>query len=199
MYQAGNLRHMRPTLPFLLGIFLTAASIASVPALYSATIQADGPRKGPTGGVYLNAEGAGKGKYASFGVIDFGPVAYKKEKKVKITLAQSNANFTADGSFKVCLAAQSTPVLNLRFDAKVMGTFGAEKMRLTPLGSADFKKGAGAKADTFVFPISAEAAKILKGAKNVRIVLLPSSATVAATYAGAEHKSLKHPQLELLP
>lgn len=186
----------------LSAVALAAISAAAGPATKSATINAQGPRTGGSGGAYLNAEGTGTGKYACYGVADFGKLTAGKAHKLKLTLTQSDAAFTKDGPIAFYICDGAAPIGTgspLKFNEKTPNTFGAESMHLVLLGKGDFKKTANGKADSFVFPISGGVAKLLKTSQNVRIVLEPAGPTVAATYAGAENKTLKHPQLDLVP
>lgn len=180
-----------------MSLSLTYHATAPVPATATATINAEGPRSGPSGTAFLNAEGTGTGKYASFGILDFGKISAGKAKKLKLSLAQSNARFSKDGPIKFAICDGSLAASALKFSSKGM-QYGAEALHPVRLGEGDFKIAKGQKQDAFVFPLTPAVSKILASSKNVRIVVLPASATVAATYAGAGHKSLPHPTIELL-
>jgi hypothetical protein len=186
---------MRPATLFALTALATTRAFAGNTATNSATINVSGPRPG---GAYLNAEGAGTGKYESFGVVDFGLMKATAGHKLKLTLVQSNAAFTKDGPIKFFICDGSAPVSSLKFNDKKPVTFGAESMHLISLGSTSFKMGA-AKTDSFSFPLTSAIQKLLKTSKNVRVVIEPAAPSVAATYAGFQHKTAKHPMLEIIP
>lgn len=85
-----------------------AQSPLAAPALQTAIITATGPKQGSTGTRYFNVEGKSTGKYADFGVVRFDISKIKsdlakqlgkgKVTDVTLSLAQSNAAFTKDGT-----------------------------------------------------------------------------------------------------
>lgn len=102
-----------PTCSLLACLLVVPARAAvEVVASKSFTVQPTGPRTGEAGSKYLNVEGKGNDKYASFGVLVFEIPAEVKGKQVKsftLTLVQSVPKFASDGAIRFFLAPSGLP------------------------------------------------------------------------------------------
>jgi hypothetical protein len=168
-----------------------------------------GPRPGNNGKNYLNAQGkktSPDGKYASFGVIDFAvPADLAQVSKIKgltLTLTQAIASFAHDGSIKIYLTTdtrtdtkESSPQAPaaLKFDPSTADGLGDQLAPRYPAGSGSFSKKETGKVDTFSLSVEGEGEKYLRGELNrhgkIRLILVPDSDEVAATYFGAGNAS----------
>ncbi len=106
---------------FLFATFLVIPSQAGVEvvASKSLTVQPSGPRSGDAGSKYLNIEGKGNEKYASFGVLVFEipkEIQDKIVKSVSLTMVQSIPKFAKDGAIRFFLAPDLGAKEDLTFD-----------------------------------------------------------------------------------
>jgi hypothetical protein len=183
----------------LVAVTLAAGAGVEVRAERGATVQPKGPRAGAPGTLYFNVEGKNNGEqsaFACFGVLDFRPekpAAPLKVKGLTLRLTQSLAQFSKDGPVKVYLSRDTaTPVDRegspLKFDVKAADGLGDQLKPVEPLGSADFTKRKTGEADSLDLSPSGEAraylADRLNRGETIRLVVVPASDDVAATYFG---------------
>jgi hypothetical protein len=177
-----------------IGLFLASLMVSptfagvEVVATKSLTIQPTGPRSGDAGSKYLNIEGKGNEKYASFGVLVFElpqEVQGKRIKSLTLSLVQSIPRFAKDGGIKFFLAPDLDGEAALRFDPSAPDGVGSQIRSLHPLGSGQFRKIETGKADVFTLTVDdAVRERLAKGGK-VCLVIVPADDAVAATYFGA--------------
>lgn len=156
---------------------------------------------------FFNIEGTDNGNFASFGVADFnggafdfgfaGPVT--DVTSVRLTLTQSNASFTADGSLLFFLSGNTTRRIEpdttgapatgeIFFDANdTPDGIGTQLDPIFATGTGTFTRGADTPetpggtgtVDTFTLTLSQEAEDLLIGALNsdsrIRLVAAPGS------------------------
>ncbi|WP_353566840.1 PEP-CTERM sorting domain-containing protein [Haloferula sargassicola] len=191
---------------------LSAATVA-VEAFNNATVQTGGPRSGSSGKAFFNIEGSSNGTFASYGVADFtvGSLgAVTGITSATVSLTQSNASFTTDGSLELFLDA--SPTLSniesgtspLAFDGSDPGTdtdAGDGDLVLIPLGTVSFTQTATGDVDVFNLALSplaeAELLTRLNTSDTIRVVFGTGDATVAATYAGYSNTTYDGPTLTL--
>src|SRR5262249_25930861 len=137
-------------------------------AFDNATVWPSGPRPGPNGKVFFNAEGRANGDFSSFGVADFDTTAFGFERKVAavngffVLLTQANAAFTHEGPIKLWLAEDTlTDIQPGKTPAVVfdLGEVSGLGNQLTPrfeLGTGDFVRGENGTEDYFYFELSDE-------------------------------------------
>jgi hypothetical protein len=194
----------------VVGLWGQVASAGSdTTAVSSAIVMPGGPRSGANGKNYLNAQGkktSPDGQYASFGVIDFTVPAdlgqVTKVKGLTLTLTQSVPAFAHDGGVKFYLttdtrtdtnapAPKATPTL--KFDTSTPDGLGNQLTPRYPAGSGKFTKKMTGELDTFSLRVEGEGEMYLRGELNrkgkIRILMVPDSDDVAATYFGAGNSS----------
>jgi hypothetical protein len=186
---------------FLFAGFLVNPTQAGVEVIASKslTVQPSGPRSGDAGSKYLNIEGKGNEKYASFGVLVFEIPKEIQDKKVKsVTLVQSIPKFAKDGAIRFFLAPDLDAVGDLKFDPNAPDGVGDQIKPMHALGSGNFKKVETGKPESFSLTVDdAAPGQIAKGGKFC-LVIVPVDAAVAATYFGAsENDKEKSPRLTL--
>ncbi len=172
-----------------------------VVASKSLTVQPTGPRSGDGGSKYFNIQGKDNEKYASFGVLVFeipNEIHDKKVKSVTLTLVQSIPKFAKNGAVRFFLAPDFDAAGDLKFDPNAPDGVGNQIKQLHALGSGKFKKVETGKTESFSLTVDdAVQERIAKGGK-LSLVIVPSDATVAATYFGAnEDAKDKSPRLTL--
>ncbi len=182
-------------------LVVTAQAGEEVIAGKSLTIQPNGPRSGDGGSKYFNVQGKDSEKYASFGVLVFEIPKAIQDKKVKsatLTFVQSVPRFSKDGAIRFFLAPELDPKADLKFDASAADGVGSQIKPLLALGSGNFKKTETGKTESFSLTVDDTAREqIAKGGK-LCLVVVPSDASVAATYFGAtETDKEKSPRLVL--
>jgi hypothetical protein len=170
-------------------------------ATKSLIIQSGGPREGDAGSKYLNVEGKGNEKYASFGVLIFElpkEVDGSRVKRMTLTLTQSIPQFARDGAIKFFLAPKLDASEDLKFDPDTPDGVGSRIKPLHDLGSSAFKKVETGKTESFSLTVDdAVRERIGKGGK-LFLVIVPADGGVAATYFGAgETDQQKRPRLTL--
>jgi hypothetical protein len=207
-------------IPRIGAIALTALSLGAaaradvvVTATDVATVQPGGPRSGSNGKTFFNMEGSSNGTFASFGVADFAttglsPVAGLA--KLTVTLTEANASFTAPGGLNFYLTTDtSTNIQPVTSPLKYQGANAPEGIgsQLGPkflLGSGTFTSSGASptgQVDTFSFNLTAPEIAYINGQIGVgplRIVITPTTAGVAATFAGSTfNPSTSRPTLTL--
>jgi hypothetical protein len=186
-----------------------ASAGSDTTAASSAIVMPGGPRSGTNGKNYLNAQGkktSPDGQYASFGVIDFtvpsdlGQVT--KIKGLTLSLTESIPAFAHDGAVKFYLttdtrtdtsAPEAKAAPALKFDASTSDGLGNQLTPRYPAGSGTFTKKKTGEVDTFSLRVEGEGEMYLRGELNrkgkIRILMVPDSDDVAATYFGAGNSS----------
>ena len=186
-----------------------AMAQTTVAATANATIQPAGPRTGASGTNFFNLEGSSNGKFASFGVADFIPTVAPTAtgiSNVSLNLTESDAAFTAPGSFNIYLATDNTTAFSaLKFDTTNLATggIGTQLGTLYTLGTATFSttgNTATGQLDTYGLTFADATAKSLflsdiNSGSTIRLALGTSSATTAATFAGSTNNTLAGPTL----
>ncbi len=174
----------------------------SAPAFDNATVQPAGPRMGPFGKIFFNMEGNQNANFASFGVADFNlPDLGEHDRgeslnRLTLTFVQANASFTHDGELHFWLTTDTTTDIQPSTNPAVRFIRVEEPdglgQQLTPrffLGSGMFVQvGDEGRVDSYSFRLSGHAKQYLRrqieSGGNIRIIVSPADATVAATYAG---------------
>ncbi|HEV3163173.1 MAG TPA: hypothetical protein VGZ22_03965 [Isosphaeraceae bacterium] len=190
---------------------------SDISASASAIVMPGGPRSGTNGKVFLNAQGrktTADGKYASFGVIEFQAPKDAKVAKVKgltITLVESIPSFARRGPIKFYLTTDTKTSLEpaeppakpaLKFDTSSPDGLGDQLKPRFLLGSSQFVKDETGHADTYLLTIDGDAEAYLRGQCNsggeIRLIVVPDSDDVAATYFGAgERNAANRPKLTM--
>jgi hypothetical protein len=193
-------------------IFAVAASSAmpaiagdELTATRSIMVQKTGPRGGDNGSKYFNIQGKQNGedgKYASYGILEFAvPKPAAKVDRVKgmtLSLTQSVARFAKDGKVRFYLTTDTSTELGprdesaiptVKFDDSGPDAVGTQLSPRHPVGSGDFTKQETGRVDTFTLTLDDNAQAYLKGRMaeggTIRLIVVPDSDDVAATYAGA--------------
>lgn len=177
-----------------------AAFTADVAAFDNATVQPGGPRTGSQGKSFLNVEGSNNGSFASFGVIDFSAASFGLTETVgsisqlNLSLTQSNAGFTNSGGLNFWITTDITssiqPGGGLFFDASDNPDgIGSQLNTRYLLGAGFFTEVASGQTDTFSFSsfdpdLEAILISALNSGDNLRIIVSPTDAATAATWAG---------------
>lgn len=168
-------------------------------AIDNATIQPGGPRSGINGKRFFNIEGSDNGSFASFGVIDFrAPVeSTSLVTSLTLTLFQSNAGFTRNGSLNFFLTQDTTTNIQpgtspLRFMAgSANDGIGAQLAPLTLLGPGTFTQVSNGTADTFTFAVPTSVQPFLGQQVStgglIRIVIAATTTGTAATFGGGDN------------
>jgi hypothetical protein len=122
----------------------------------------------------------------------------KQVKSVTLTLVQSVASFSKDGTIRFFLAPDLNDIGDLKFDTNTSDGPGNRNMAFQAMGSGNFKKLETGKSDSFSLTVNDIAReRIAKGGK-LYLVIVPADAAVAATYfAGNENARDKSPKLTL--
>lgn len=186
----------------------TRAGTVEAKLAAAATIQPKGARGGNAGRAFLNVEGKNNGKdsaYASFAVLDFQPAKparpVAKVQRVTLTLVQSIARFSKDGSIQIYVTADANVSIEpgrspLKFVPNRAGGLADQLQPLRALGGARFAKGKTGEAQTVTFAPTVEAEAVLRDRLNkgemLRFVLAPGDDDVAATYFSAGHETETH-------
>jgi hypothetical protein len=178
-----------------------------VAATRSLTVQPAGVRSGTAGAEYLNVEGKGNGKYASYGLLTFpAPSAGEKAGRVEgltLTLVQSIPRFAKDGKVRFFLVdADRIETEGLKFDEASPGGLGDRFEMRQPIGTGEFKKVKTGHADTFALTLDEAARKLLgrrlDGQGEIHLLIIPDDDGVAATFFGAgEEEAGRRPRLAL--
>jgi hypothetical protein len=188
------------------------ADLFSTLAVDNATVWPDGPRPGPNGKIFFNAEGPSNGDFAGYGVAHFDSTllgidfTVDRIDSVTVTLVQANAAFTHDGTIHFSLTT------DVNTDIQPGGTsplvydpsdnpdgLASQLQPRFALGGGTFTQGDNGTVDSYTFGLDADAeaylvAQINAGGK-VRIIVSPADADVSATYAGFAHDEFAGPQL----
>ena len=206
---------MRSLITLGMATMLAAAGMAgamaqtTVAATANATIQPSGPRTGASGTNFFNLEGNSNGKFASFGVADFIPTAAPTTvsiSNVALNLTESDAAFTAPGSFNIYLATDNTTAFSaLKFDATNLATggIGSQLGTLYTLGTATFSTTGNTNTgqlDTYNLTFANATAQNLflgdvQSGSTIRLALGTATDTTAATFAGSTNTTLAGPTL----
>lgn len=186
---------------------------ATVAASSVFCITANGLRKGATASRYANIEGAKNGKYACISSLEFSAATLKDApiSHATLSVAQSNARFSKDGSVTILLCKTYRSGLDwssLKFDAQ-LGSAGLNRIFGPTMVVATYKfVNAGAdkhEIDKIDFAINPAALKILshwvKSKGQLRLIMLPADLNVAATLSGignSDHGKTVQPPLLIL-
>jgi hypothetical protein len=207
------MNHRRATIALLSAALIaalngTARADFTVMASNNATVLPVGPRTNgnpdPTvdpGKFFFNAEGPSNGAFASFGVLDFTVPAGLNVSSITgltLMLTESNAAFTAPGTLNFYLTQDTTTSINAGTSPLAYNkSFAPEGLgaQLSPnflIGTGTFNTtgntGSGT-VDTYTLnQLSSAALSYLVGQINsggdIRLIVTPTSDTVAATFAG---------------
>ena len=176
----------------------------------NATVQAAGPRTGNNGVRFFNIEGSNNNAFASYGVLDFTASSFGigftvgDVSNLSLLLRDAPAAFSAGGNVNVYLATDTTTSIAntpgsspLRFDATIPGGEGisagaaGQLGTLYSMGVGAYAKGTQGDAFNYGLTLPAAAKTLFVNALNagasgdVRLVVTPGAAGVAATYGGA--------------
>ena len=208
-------------LPCVLIPSLASADTTSATASLSSTVQVAGPRSGSNGTNFLNVEGSNNGSFASFGVLDFSTSAFNLAfpatavSSLTLSLTESNSAFTtASGGLNFYLVTDTTTSITAGSSPLVYQTANAPEGLGTQLGTTPFLLGAGTfsansgstgsgTVDTYSFTLNTSAQTYLLSQLNatgstVRLVVTPTDATGASTWAGSTNSNAaSRPQLSL--
>lgn len=190
---------------------LALADTVSATSSLSSTVQVAGPRSGPSGTNFFNVEGSNNGNFASFGVLDFSASAFNLAfpatavSSLTLSLTESNSAFTvASGGLNFYLitdtassiaAGSSTLVYQ---QANAPEGLGTQLSTHYLLGSGTFSANSGntgsGTVDTYSFSLNTDAQTYLLSQLNaagstVRLVITPTDATGASTWAGSTNSS----------
>lgn len=168
------------------------------------TIQPAGPRPNSSTDPafttrFLNVEGNANNANASFGIIDFTPIANPAATSISnlvLNLTESNASFTAPGTFNIYLASNTGPVSGFKFDSTQLGTGGIGTTQLGNLfllGTGTFssvKTANTGRVDSFNLTLGSQDATNLflndvNTGSAIRIALGATTDTTAATFGGS--------------
>lgn len=205
----------------LVAMILVATSLAAYAqisvgtnAINNATVRPTGPRSGTSGKTYFNIEGNDYGNYASFGVVDFSAADLGLSQPVAdvvgitLKLYDAPASFSIDGTVRFWLSEDTATDIEpgtspLRWDATSLPDgLGAQLTPVYLLGTGTYTKTANDTEFVYVLSLPDTAKPYLISQINtggrIRIVVTPAENTVAATYAGYNHSSIRPPRLELV-
>jgi hypothetical protein len=193
----------------------------STVAFDNATVQPIGPRPGPNGKNFYNAEGNNNLDFASFAPADFdstmlvdqngNPISYAvgSVNSVTLILTQANAAFSHDGAISFYVSEDTTTSIQPD-DVNPAVTYDATSLpdgigsQLTPihvLGGGNYVQGMSGDADTFSFTpddaTSAYLANAINNGGTIRVVVSPGDLDVSATYAGFSNDTYTGPMLIL--
>lgn len=203
----------------LFGVASTAAvaDVFTAEAFNNSTIQPAGPRTGSNNLAFFNIEGSANGTFASYGVADFDGDNFGVTTPVvdivsaKLKLAQSNASFTNNGAVDLFLSKDTATIISntggspLTFqNANLPNGLGTQLNPKGLIASGVFTEVANGDLDEYVLNLSAvidgmtvESILIaaLNGGGNIRLIVAPADANVAATYAGYTNFTYAGPTL----
>ena len=174
---------------------------APVVAFDNATVRPDGPRTGNPGKVFFTVQGSASGSFASFGVADFnlGEAGLMETAQgiagVTLVLTQSNAAFTANGSYGVYLTDATgvdiQPGSPIAFQSGNDGASSVDSAftQLQRVGGFQFIEVADGAVDPVVMDdLDADERALILTTLNsggtLRLIVAPDEPGVAATYAG---------------
>lgn len=180
------------------------AQTQTVSATGAATVRPAGPRTGVSGTNFFNVEGSSNNANASFGVLDFTPTANANAtgiSNLRLTLDESDAAFTAPGTFNIFLVtntARSLTDTTLTFDAaNTPGGFGSQLGTSYLLGTGTFTSPSTTTGTNntgqidiydLTLPNTQATSLFLNDVKNgstIRLALAATTATTAATFFGS--------------
>lgn len=204
---------IKPFLKSLLGAFFLGEMLLLPTGAGAATLNIDIAASGQItvfnnrssqAAYYFNVQGSSHGRFASYGVLDFDlPVlpAADSLSESKLVLAQSLASFTTDGDVGVYLSRELA-VSNPRYQAGKVGreAVGSAFGDLIKLSDYFFWADSDGYDDAialFQGPAEAYLLSLLGSGGTLRLLVVPESASVAATWAGRYHDYLYEPRLEL--
>lgn len=187
---------------------LAAVSIMSAQAqttltgTTSSTVRPAGPRTTGTPPAndtrFLNVEGNGNSANASFGLADFVPTANPAAMSISnlvLNLTESDAAFTAPGTFNIYLASNTGSFSGFKFDSTQLGTggIGTQLGTLFLLGTGTFSSTGNTntgRVDSFSLTLGSAAATSLflndvNSGSAVRIALGATTGSTAATFGGS--------------
>lgn len=185
-----------------------AQAQTTLTASNSSTVRPAGPRPvsstDPANGTqFLNVEGNGNGANASFGIIDFVPTANASATSISnlvLNLTESNAVFTAPGTFNIYLASNTGSFSGFKFDSTQLSTGGIGTTQIgnlfllgtgtfTSTGNPTVGSNTG-RVDSFNLTLSSQDATNLflsdvNTGSAVRLALGATTDTTAATFGGS--------------
>lgn len=197
---------------------LSLAVVTSpVEAFNNATVQPTGPRAPDAGKNFYNIEGSANGNFASYGVMDFtlvseaipGGEMLSSLNSISISLTQSNAGFTNSGGMAFYLTTDTTTSINTGSPLTYNSSAGEEGLgtQLSQsylLGTDVFTEVANGTVDTYTFdlttldPAAASfLSNLLQTGGTLRIIMTPTDATTAATYAGFSNNTFSGPTVSI--
>ncbi len=180
----------------------------------TATVNANGPRTGASGTNFFNVEGAGNNANATFGVADFstgGLPATTDLSGLTLTLTESDAAFTAPGTFQVYLAGSAgTATSGLKYDTAqtATGGIGTQLGTLYNLGTFQFTSSGNAntgKVDNYTLSLAGSGARsqflseLSSGTLRLALGADAGSPATAATFFGSTGKLTSSPNQVVAP
>jgi len=195
-----------------LGAGGAARADLTLSATDNATIQPGGPRPGGNGKFFFNMEGSANNQFASFGVVDFattGAAPISGLGLLRVQLVEANAAFTSPGSLNFYLSTSTATniqpgtsplVYNPALGQEGLGTQLDPKFLLGPGTFSSMGNSTTGGVDLYTFSLSSTAAAYINsqlGVGPLRIVITPTSSTVAATFAGFSNNQFLGPRLTL--
>lgn len=188
----------------LMAATLSGASITTE-AVDNRTVQPGGPRTGSSGLAFFNIEGSANGSFASFGLADFSFSALATPAAsvdaADLLLIQNNAGFTTDGGLAIYattnLAAPSGLFYDFGFAEEGLG---AQLDPLTLLATGTFTEVSTGTTDTYGLDAAALESLLLPVLNNggtLRLLVVPTEAATAATYAGYTNFTYDGPTLDI--
>ena len=196
---------LTPAIAVLLAAVGGAAAQAQTQALTTtatATVRPAGPRTTGTPPAtdtrFLNVEGNGNGANASFAFADFTPTANSAATGISnlvLTLTESDASFTAPGTFNVYLASSTGSPSSFKFDTAQLATggIGSQLGTLYLLGTGTFSSTGTTNTgqiDKYNLSLSSPAATSLflndvKTGSALRLAFGATTDSTAATFGGS--------------
>lgn len=198
----------------LVACFSFEAQAASIEAFSNATIQPGGPRSGGNGKNFFNVEGPDFGTFASYGVARFDVSSAKINfdatfgvghwvvDSIALSLTQSNAGFTTDGTVAVYFTADDTtsiepgvspfshPFAGDFADAKLVKSYQFTEVSTGTLETHTLYQRGGSNS----VGGTALAADVGND-HTITLALVDSAPGVAATYAGFSNSTHAGPTL----
>jgi len=187
----------------------TAHADFTLNASNNATIRPAGPRSGGSGKVFFNIQGSANNTFASFGVVDFAVPAGTTVSGVTgltLVLTEANAAFTMPGTLNFYLTQDTTadiePVTSLlRYLVEnAQEGLGSQLAPNFLIGSGTFNTtgnvGSGT-VDTYMLTSLSSAAQAylvsqINANGTIRLIVTPTTATVAATFAGYTNNTIEN-------
>lgn len=192
------------------------ASPRSASAFDNSTVQPGGPRSGGNGQKFFNVEGSGNTTFASFGVADFKGSSFNYGAPVsainsaELVLTESNAAFTAPGSLNIYLTQDiTTGIDNGSSSLMFQASSGPDGIgtQLSPhslIGTGMFSSSGNTntgQVDTYALTLSSADKSYLVSQLNsgndIRLIIAPADASVAATFAGFTNTAQAGPVLTI--